>query len=85
MNNNSNPDTKCINCQHLVLDEKKEKYFCKEFSPSKWDLTFTEKDKTWVNWPEDQTCGTENVGHGTGKFLSKKSYNRIIKLNQLGI
>lgn len=25
MNNNSNPNTKCINSQHLVLDEKEEK------------------------------------------------------------
>jgi hypothetical protein len=78
---NNNTDTKCINCQHLVLDEQKEEYFCKEFSPH---LKYN-KDKIWVNWPEDQTCGTEDVGYGTGKFLSKKSHARIMKLNQLGI
>jgi hypothetical protein len=79
MNNNTN--IKCINCQHLVLDEKAEKYFCKEFSPH----NKTKENKTWVNWPEDQSCGTEDIGYGTGKFLSKKSHARIIKLNQLGI
>jgi hypothetical protein len=79
MNNNTN--IKCINCQHLVLDEKAEKYFCKEFSPH----NKTKENKTWVNWPEDQSCGTEDIGYGTGKFLSKKSHARIIKLKQLGI
>ena len=81
MNNNSNPNTKCINCQHLVLDEKEGKYYCKEFSPH---LEY-KKDKIWVKWPQDQSCGTEDIGYGTGKFLSKKSYNRIMKLKQLGI
>jgi hypothetical protein len=81
MNNNSNPNTKCINCQHLVLDEKVEEYFCQKFSPH----NISKKDKTWVKWPEKQSCGTEDVGYGTGKFLSKKSYNRELKLNQLGI
>jgi len=81
MNNNSNPNTKCINCQHLTIDEKTENLFCKEFSPH---LT-TNDNKTWVRWPETQSCGTEDVGYGTGKFLSKKSYNRILKLKQLGI
>jgi len=81
MKNNSNTNTKCINCQHLVLDEKAEKYFCKEFSPH----NKTKENKTWVRWPEDQTCGTEDIGYGTGKFLSKKSHARIVKLNQLGI
>jgi hypothetical protein len=77
----NNTDTKCINCQHLVLDEQKEEYFCKEFSPH----NKTKENKTWVRWPEDQSCGTEDIGYGTGKFLSKKSHARIVKLNQLGI
>ena len=77
----NNTDTKCINCQHLVLDEQKEEYFCKEFSPH----NKTKENKTWVRWPEDQSCGTEDIGYGTGKFLSKKSLARIVKLNQLGI
>ena len=77
----NNTDTKCINCQQLVLDEQKEEYFCKEFSPH----NKTKENKTWVRWPEDQSCGTEDIGYGTGKFLSKKSHARIVKLNQLGI
>jgi hypothetical protein len=77
----NNTDTKCINCQHLVLHEQKEEYFCKEFSPH----NKTKENKTWVRWPEDQSCGTEDIGYGTGKFLSKKSHARIVKLNQLGI
>jgi hypothetical protein len=77
----NNTDTKCINCQHLALDEQKEEYFCKEFSPH----NKTKENKTWVRWPEDQSCGTEDIGYGTGKFLSKKSHARIVKLNQLGI
>ena len=81
MNNNSNPNTKCINCQHLTLDEKTQNYFCQKFSPH----NTTNKDKTWVRWPETQSCGTEDLGYGTGKFLSKKSYNRELKLKQLGI
>ena len=81
MNNNSNTNTKCINCQHLVLDEQEEEYFCQKFSPH----NKTKENKTWVRWPEDQSCGTEDIGYGTGKFLSKKSHARIVKLNQLGI
>jgi hypothetical protein len=45
----------------------------------------TKENKTWIRWPEDQSCGTEDIGYGTGKFLSKKSHARIVKLNQLGI
>jgi len=71
----------CINCQHLTLDEKSEKYFCKEFSPH----NTTKENKTWVNWPETQSCGTEDIGYGTGKFLSRKSHARILKLKSLGI
>lgn len=79
----------CINCKNLAIDKKTQKYFCKEWSPHltiyKFSFFFPEKGKIWVDWPNTQSCGTENIGYGTGKFFNKKAHNRVIKLNKLGI
>jgi hypothetical protein len=68
----------CIHCLHLKLNTARKEFYCQEFS--------NERNGTiWVRDPESQSCGTEYLGPGTGKFLHKKSHNRIEKLKQLGI
>ncbi len=71
-------DITCINCHHISYDKSCEKHIC-----LLW--TSNNKDKCIVAWPQSQTCGTEDNGPGTGKFLSNKSVMRSKKLEQLGI
>jgi hypothetical protein len=66
----------CINCHHIAYD-KDSRPFCKLWS--------TYKDKTWIDWPDKQSCGTEKIDNWTGEFRDKKIHNRILKLKKLGI
>jgi len=72
-----NKEHTCINCQNLDYDKQVEKYYCKVWSRV--------NNITWVDWPEDQTCGIEKIGYGTGKFITKTAHNRLQKLKILGI
>jgi hypothetical protein len=72
-----NKEHACQNCQNLDYNKQVSKHYCKAWSHG--------DNRTWVEWPEDQTCGTENIGYGTGKFLTKKAHDRILKLKSLGI
>jgi hypothetical protein len=72
-----NKEHACINCQNLHYNKQVSKHYCKAWSHG--------DNRTWVEWPEDQTCGIENIGYGTGKFLTKTAHDRIQKLKSLGI
>ena len=72
-----NKEHACKNCQNLDYNKQVSKHYCKIWSHG--------NNITWVRWPEEQTCGIENIGYGTGKFLTKTAHNRIQKLKQLGI
>ncbi len=72
-----NKEHACINCQNLNYDKQVRRHYCKAWSHG--------DNKTWVKYPKEQTCGIENIGYGTGKFLTKIAHDRLQKLKILGI
>jgi hypothetical protein len=79
-----NKEHTCINCQNLDYNKHIGEHYCKAWShgglPEQRSY-----DITVVNWPDEQSCGVEDVGPGTGKFLSKKAHDRSQKLKTIGI
>jgi len=72
-----NKEHACQNCQNLDYNKQIRRHYCKVWSHGSYT--------TWINNPENHSCGIEYTGYGTGKFLTKTAHNRILKLKSLGI